>query len=312
MTRRTAATTGAKARSRPAAGAGPETAARPEVAARPAALRLASLHLRMGQLSLARAELESFAGRGLLDEPALLDLAEVRWRTGDLAGAGEAANVLLARGREEPLALVVAAEAVAALGRPGEARRLAGRALSAADGSLDPLFAGMPRALIWPGEPEAPVVAEAPDAGSGAGGHAAVGPGAARRPRGRLVGPPPEHGVSVAAPNAAVEAFAGGRAALASGDDGRAALLLGVALRLDPEFAEGVLDALGEREATPLLALVAGDAYRLLGREAEAHAAFDRAGGHVPGGGTAGRPVARPGPGLFDDDPAAPDDEPGT
>ena len=119
---------------------------------RPVALRLAGLHLRMGSLALARAELESLAGRGMLDEDALLDLAEVRWRTGDLAGAGEAANALLARERTDALALVIAAEAVAAAGRPGEARRLAARALEQADGPLDPLFAGIPRSLVWPGE----------------------------------------------------------------------------------------------------------------------------------------------------------------
>ena len=49
--------------------------------------------------ALARAELESSAEPGTLDESALLDLAEVRWRTGDLAGAGEAAQAALARGR---------------------------------------------------------------------------------------------------------------------------------------------------------------------------------------------------------------------
>ena len=31
------------------------------------------------------------AGDGALDDEAIIDLAEVRWRTGDLAGAGEAA-----------------------------------------------------------------------------------------------------------------------------------------------------------------------------------------------------------------------------
>ena len=50
----------------------------------------------------ARAELESLAGHGMLDDEALLDLAEVRWRTGDLAGAGEAANVLIEQGRSRP------------------------------------------------------------------------------------------------------------------------------------------------------------------------------------------------------------------
>ena len=35
---------------------------------RPAALRLAGIHVRLGSLALARAELESLAGRGMLDE----------------------------------------------------------------------------------------------------------------------------------------------------------------------------------------------------------------------------------------------------
>ena len=59
---------------------------------------LAHAHLRLGALSLARVELETMAGLGLLDARGLVDLAEVRWRTGDLLGAGEAANAAL-RGR---------------------------------------------------------------------------------------------------------------------------------------------------------------------------------------------------------------------
>jgi len=106
---------------------GPSGPTEPE--RRAVALRLARLHLRLGSLGLARAELEALAGSGELDEPALLDLAEVRWRTGDLPGAGEAANAALSTGDESVLALVVAAEAAAAASRPAEARRLAGRAL---------------------------------------------------------------------------------------------------------------------------------------------------------------------------------------
>ena len=48
-----------------------------------------------------------------------------------------------------------------------------------------------------------------------------------------------------------------------------------MALRLDPGCAQGVLDAVGERPSDPALALLAGDALRLLGREAEALEAFD-------------------------------------
>ena len=107
----------------------------------------------MGSLALARAELEALADAGELEAPELLDLAEARWRTGDLAGAGEAATAALGRGADDPLAFVIAAEAVAAVGRPAEARRLAARALVGLDGSLDTLFAGMPRSAIWPIDP---------------------------------------------------------------------------------------------------------------------------------------------------------------
>ena len=236
---------------------GPATAAASRATARSTPLRLARIHLRLGSLSLARAELESLAGRGMLDEDALLDLAEVRWRTGDLAGAGEAANALLERGRNDPIALVIAAEAVAALGRPSEARRLATRAVEAADVPLDALFAGMPMSAIWPGEPAGPAPGPAPRATTVA-------------------------GSSTPAPAAAAEAFAGGRGALARGDRSAASLRLGVAMRLEPEYAQAVLDAVGPRPEDPALALVAGDALRLLGREAEARAAFDLARGGAP------------------------------
>jgi len=250
----------------------------PLTGGRSAGLRLASLHLHTGQHALARAELEAFAGRGRLDEPALLDLAEVRWRMGDLSGAGDAANALLARGTEAPLALVIAAESVAAAGRPSEARRLSTRALEVADGPLDPLFAGMPRSMIWPAAatPEPPK--ETPRRRG-------------RRAKGEVDG----------APSTAAEAFAGGRGALAKGDTGRAALLLGVAMRLEPGFAEDVLRAVAGRDDQPLLALVRGDALRLLGREADALEAFDRARGRSSA--TTGGPDEPNGPGLFDDDP---------
>ena len=224
----------------------------------------------MGSLALARAELESLAGRGMLDEPALLDLAEVRWRTGDLAGAGEAANALLARDRDDPLALVIAAESVSALGRPGEARRLADRALEGIDGPLEPLFAGIPRSLVWPADPvEEPSPATVD-----------VGEPLARPSAPAGVGAPRTTAASPASTGAA-EAFAGGRAALGAGDTAQAAVRLSVALRLEPGYARDVLDAVGTQKIDPALALVAGDALRLLGRESEALVAFDLARGHV-------------------------------
>jgi hypothetical protein len=250
---------------------------------RPWPLRIAALHLRAGQHALARAELEALAGHGRLDEAALLDLAEVRWRTGDLAGAGDAAGALLARGRETPLALVIAAESVNAAGRPGEARRLSGRALELVDGPLDPLFAGMPRSAIWPASV------------------AVVAPSPSPRRHGRR-----PSGEGTGAPSTASEAFAGGRAALARGDAGRAALLLGVAMRLEPGFAEDVLRAVASRDDQPQLALVRGDALRLLGREAEALDAFDRARGHAASAPPRDDPD---GPGLFDPDGGLSDDD---
>ena len=68
-----------------------EATDRPHTASRTAEARLARLHLRTGMLSLARAELETMAADGTLDTPALADLAEARWRSGDLPGAGDAA-----------------------------------------------------------------------------------------------------------------------------------------------------------------------------------------------------------------------------
>ncbi len=245
-------------------------------AGRPTGLRLARVHLRMGSLLLARAELEAFAGRGALDEGALLDLAETRWRTGDLTGAGEAASALLERGRDDVVALVIAAEATAQQGRPGEARRLAGRALAGVHGSLDPLFAGMPRSPIWPADAASiPSPGGAPPVLADPVAHLP----ARRRAAVPVTGPGDDE---VPASPAAAEAFAGGLAALGSDDLAAAALRLGVALRLEPGFAEGVLEAIGDRASESGLALVAGDALRLLGREAEALAAFDVARGRGP------------------------------
>ena len=90
------------------------------------------------------------AGRNELDDDGIRDLAEARWRTGDTTGAGEAAAAYLAAIPDDVVALVIAAEAQAELGRPGEARRLAGMAMEGADGSLEPIFAGMRRSSIWP------------------------------------------------------------------------------------------------------------------------------------------------------------------
>ena len=52
----------------------------------------------------ARAALEQMAGAGTLDREALADLAETRWRSGDLEGAAEAAEAHLDARGDEPIA----------------------------------------------------------------------------------------------------------------------------------------------------------------------------------------------------------------
>src|SRR5574337_1616103 len=143
------------------------TALLPNEPNRPTPARMARIHLRVGLVSLARAELETMAGRGELDGPALADLAEARWRTGDLPGAGEAARAHLDGGGDEPIAAVVAAEAEAARGRFADGRALAMRLHARSDlgpGGLERLLGGRARAPFWPSvaptvAPIAPTVA---------------------------------------------------------------------------------------------------------------------------------------------------------
>ena len=76
-------------------------------------IRVARVHLRMGQLTLARAELEDLLRQDRLDLSGMAMLAEVRWRTGDAEGA---ARSFLARyaglfGVDDPSTLRDALEA---------------------------------------------------------------------------------------------------------------------------------------------------------------------------------------------------------
>ncbi len=256
----------------------------PGSTARPMDLRIAGIHLRMGALDLARAELEAFAGVGSLDPAALLDLAEVRWRTGDLGGAGVAADAYLASGSEAPIALVVAAEAAAATARYGEARRLAARAIEVTGDDLDALFAGMPRSAVWPEDRHgavapagalfgdeaaartiageafigAPLAQEsdeaAPDAAS-PGSLDAAGQSGLWDDGGSVGSPgPPVEGPSEtdetpphpAAPSAppAVDDLAAARAAMALGDRDEAARQLAELIRRRPDLAATILGAL--------------------------------------------------------------------
>ncbi len=89
------------------------------------------------------------------------------------------------------LALVVAAEAAAARGRPTEARRLAGKAMAEAAGSIDAIFAGMPRGSAWPPDAAAPPPAPTTMFDSPRGG-TVVAPHGGRRGRvAPAVAPPP-------------------------------------------------------------------------------------------------------------------------
>ena len=123
-------------------------------------IRLARIHLKTGSLAMARAEFEALAGRDGLDTLARLDLAEARWRTGDLEGAGEAAAAYLSDGGDEALGFVIAAEAAAIANRHAEARRCVEQALERHPSGIDPLFAGIPRRAAWASQTWSPVAVE--------------------------------------------------------------------------------------------------------------------------------------------------------
>ncbi len=266
----------------------------PAPPARPVDLALARLHLRLGSLALARAELEILGRQGALDMPGQMDLAEVRWRMGDLTGAGLAAAVALAAGEEDPIALAIAAEAAAALGRPSEARRLANLAMERLAAPIDAIFAGMPRSGVWPAdaaEPpptagtllhhEPPAVLNRRASDTDLGGPAARAP----MPEARAdltIGAPMITGFwdgdvllaesATDLPDPAGE-LAAGRAALLSGALDEATLRFALALRLAPNLAPAVLEAT-DGVSGPAVGVVRGDAYRLVGFEAEARQAY--------------------------------------
>jgi len=186
---------------------------------------------------------------------------------------------------------MIAAEAAFALGRPGEARRLATRAMTKAGGTLEALFAGMPRSSVWPADPTDPVPSAATlfgeervDPSAGASEEGA---------RGRRMAPDATIG-AIALSDAAMPGLwdvdeatheevpvspdpttlmEAGLAALDAGDADRAAALLGLAIRTGPHLAPVILD--GTIDAThPNLLLVRGDAFRSTGHELEAAMAY--------------------------------------
>jgi hypothetical protein len=292
---------------------------------RAADLVLARVHLRLGSLALARAELETLAGLDALDPPGIIDLAEARWRSGDLEGAGEAAALVLEDEEGPLLALIIAAEAAAGRGRPTEARRLAAKALAAADGRIDQLFAGMPRSPAWPPDPAAPPPSPTtmfdPPPGTTVRQTTHPSRSAERVARRREVRPPSaeapgsaalamktasastlglwgddegEEPTDAALPSGA-DALELGREALESGDLDGAATQLALVLRLSSALAPAVLDLLADRSELQL-AFVRGDAFRLVGREIDARRAYARAVGPASSADPAHAPAADPTP----------------
>lgn len=257
---------------------------------RSADLRLAALHVRTGSYALARVELETLAGADALDAAGVLDLAEVRWRTGDLAGAEAAAATWLDEasdvgGRETALANAICAEAAVARGDADAATaHVAAAAIGLATaGALEALLAGIVARAPWPshdggaaGRPAASGV----DAGKpAAGGPAAAATGIGRS-RAIAAGPPP-----VPAAASLVERGAG----LLATEPERAAVLLALALRADRAAAEAVLSLLAAPDALPdpargahaagrpgasTVAFVRAEALRAAGRHDEARIAY--------------------------------------
>jgi tetratricopeptide (TPR) repeat protein len=166
------------------------------------ARKLADLHLRLGSLALARAELEELWRHAALGVPGLADLAEARWRMGDLEAAADAATAHLEAGGTRPIAMVIAAEAAAAAGRPGEARtHVAGLGDLDAPG-LEAFFAGMPQRAFWPSAPAVtaePLVAFGGASRPPARADRAAGPG---QPSGSAAATPDEP-IDLATPEAA-------------------------------------------------------------------------------------------------------------
>jgi len=296
------------------ASAGPDDA-QVSAEARAADARLARVHLRGGLLPLARAALEQMAGAGTLDRDAMADLAEVRWRNGDLEGAVESARAHHASGGNEPVAMLIVAEELSRRGEQQQASQQASSVVQRVGAAVELYFAGEPRSVVWPAADDGwmDVDAVAPGRwGLLVGGREVVAP----TPRTWIPVPLEQPGSPApAASPAAMDATLVGRGgiaqpggqtstalvamsgrlageeleavdrSLADGRTGAAAERLGVLLRLDPALAPVILTAADKAVAnTPpgspgqsAIHLVRGDAYRILGHETEAAAAFQQA-----------------------------------
>ena len=273
------------------------------------------MHLRGGLLPLARAALEQMAGAGTLDRDAMADLAEVRWRSGDLEGAADAARAHASSGGAEPFAVLIIAEDLARVGRQAEAHDFANAVLERVGGVVDPLFASEPRSPVWPAADDgwmpqdgsapgrwgllaggsevaaptpqtwqlepvdtaaAAVVTEAPATTTH---QAPLGRGGLSQPSGQA-----STSAVLMSGRLAGEELESVDRSIASGDTNAAAHRLAVLLRLDPALAPVILSAADKAAATTpqggsraALHLVRGDAYRILGRDNEAAAAYQQA-----------------------------------
>ncbi|MEX1295443.1 MAG: hypothetical protein AB1Z67_04645 [Candidatus Limnocylindrales bacterium] len=276
-------------------------------AERTADARLARVHLRGGLVTLARATLEGMAGAGTLDREAMADLAEVRWRSGDLEGAAEAARAHQASGGDEPLAALIIAEDMAQKGEEAEAEPIARSLSERLGGAVDVLFALEPRSSIWAPADEGWMAVGATEPGRWGllvGGSEVAEPTADTWPLQAIEQPVAEPEMAplgrgaVGQPGGAASTGAvvmSGRIAgeeleivdhaIAAGDIAAAVSRLGVLLRLDPALAPIILSSADRAAATvpvssrhlSAIHLVRGDAYRNLGRENEAAAAYQAA-----------------------------------
>jgi hypothetical protein len=281
--------------------------------ARAADLRLARLHLRGGTYALARSELEVLAGADRLDRAGILDLAEVRWRTGDLSGAAAAAAAWLEDADDTQddgavLAHAISAEAAAHQGAVGDAAFHVEAAAAGLEGpgALEALLAGIASRAAWPwaGDESGPppsldlagaMVAPTPPAEATAP-LQTDDPARTDDPAPAGSAPPPDlPAPALAVPSQAMSAAAAelvetGRELLSIAPD-RAAVLLALALRADRAAAEAVLSTLdahladqsaspaGEQDpagmgVTPALAFARAEALRAAGRHEEARMAY--------------------------------------
>ncbi len=275
---------------------------------RSADARLARVHLRGGLLTLARATLEQMAGSGTLDRDAMADLAEARWRSGDLEGAADAARAHQASEGDEPLAALIIAEELAASGSEAEADQVARSVQERIGDAIDMLFALEPRAPIWSPADDGWMDIDAPAPGRwgllvGGSEVAAANDDtwklapitfatadqviAAPLGRGGLGQPGGATSTSavVVSGRLAGEELEAVDRELATGATAAASGRLAVLLRLDPALAPIILSAADRAAAAAApgnsdlttIHLVRGDAYRLLGRDNEAAAAYQQA-----------------------------------